>query len=555
MNFAKFLHAALVYLATAINPASFAKRLMLATGLSFCCFNANAESNEALRDTYMLYFRQTRSGVLAAFANLHQTLDRNGNGIDAGDIETYEMLAGVERRNNIPARWLRMDVNADLEVTEEEVKLIAGVAAQRNARSTSPIAAKRQIDQQIDDQLKPFRKADQDHDGALRGKELYSSGTGEENPNSRQSAALAELARQLIVADPNRDGQVTETETASLIVSSLTGIAEEAQAWDNLAKPKTEGQKLFTFCGSLPVVKSGKLVAVGTGMGTSLSTVSVSGQDNLTSSSVVKIEEGEEPITLILTSRSPVIWQLQGATHRIAQAILSSEFSAGSNGEVAAGVTGIPREKVIFYGPKGCLETLYPQQLGGDKTKALIERETKHSIDLIAGRMASSVVAIPSGHDPVGVLDLERVRAALRNAGLKLFTIDERAELTEVMPGKTGGYSELGDKLIKGAVAGIVEINPSAVVSQMKAEKYLLLPGLAGLAQLQVLGKIERLPAGSETEWKILGKVRFPAGLVSQSFFLPKDVQPPDGSTENNCIFAERLHGFVSDRPPCVKPK
>jgi hypothetical protein len=96
-----------------------------------------------------------------------------------------------------------------------------------------------------------------------------------------------------------------------------------------------------------------------------------------------------------------------------------------------------------------------------------------------------------------------------------------------------------GSEKLAVSSTGSRKIDASRVVSQKPASDYEVLPREAGLAQLQVEGKIERI---EHKTYKIKQKIHIPAGLTGGhrvKFLLPKGVPEPVGDLGHSCMFSE----------------
>src|SRR5205823_3603928 len=98
--------------------------------------------------------------------------------------------------------------------------------------------------------------------------------------------------------------------------------------------------------------------------------------------------------------------------------------------------------------------------------------------------------------------------------------------------------------------AGVVEIDPATVVSSAKAERYQVLPGHAGLAQLFASGAIERMEGHGD--FFIAKPIpRYPAGLSGgMRFVLGKGIPVPAGSPDS-CVVSEETGEEIGNRGLC----
>ena len=106
------------------------------------------------------------------------------------------------------------------------------------------------------------------------------------------------------------------------------------------------------------------------------------------------------------------------------------------------------------------------------------------------------------------------------------------------IPRAPHGPVDLEADLEQFSPGGVIPIDAAAVVSSVAAVRYEVLPGAAGLMQLQNAGAISRNQRG---EFLIHRKIRFPAGLSGHSvtFLLLRGVPLPDGRPDGATVVAE----------------
>jgi hypothetical protein len=255
-----------------------------------------------------------------------------------------------------------------------------------------------------------------------------------------------------------------------------------------------------------------------------LSSATLGSQDIATSAAHVIIEDGAEPLYVVLVSSAPMIWQFEGAVERVVAAYLVSNHSAYPKPlpGIASGATGLPRDVVTFAARPDCI-TRFNDMPTIDATVAIgaVRRRAAHVPDAIVALSRAERVWLPSGHhersddeprDDVKVMWLENTSAPITAAGL-------RAEFARAYP------------------AGSVQIDPATVIAGQPVEAYAVLPGRAGLLQLMEQGKI--VP-GNGQAFIVRDKIRYPGALDGDyRFRIPAGVAMPDGDPGRACVIAE----------------
>ena len=272
-------------------------------------------------------------------------------------------------------------------------------------------------------------------------------------------------------------------------------------------------------CDIPKVGKTDKLILLGVYGGSALSNVTILGQDKETKAAELSIEQGTEPLYIVITSHAGMIWNIVGATDRISRIVLSS-FTGSHLDIVASGVTGVDSSRVSFFtGGNRCI----PYFSSPDSPKAV---QATGSLRAMAGR------------DPDQVLGIGEIGfASLPNGPVEMLTRLHRPSIIDA-------------QLLRFSPSGVMRFKPGDVVSEIPAKLYEVLPQEAGLVQLIREGKIERMDRG----FRINTKIRFPAGLNGAHrvrFVLSRGVPDPDGNPGHSCVFTDggrRLAGSSSCR-------
>jgi hypothetical protein len=197
-------------------------------------------------------------------------------------------------------------------------------------------------------------------------------------------------------------------------------------------------------------------------------------------------------------------------------------------GKPAAGVIGIPADKLIFINPRECKLTL--QQEGTTDwaiAVATLAKALGRPADVVAAKSEVEGVSLPS-------------RTTFRQGR-------ER-------PATPPGFDEeMWEKALRYSPDGIVMIDPQTVVSPNPVEPYVVLPQQAGLAQL--IGEGSLVPIPGANDLRIVKPLkRFPAGLNgahSVRFLLGKGVPLPPGDPGHSCVVSEETGRPLTKGPRC----
>jgi hypothetical protein len=294
----------------------------------------------------------------------------------------------------------------------------------------------------------------------------------------------------------------------------------------------------------LQLPKGAKLMVIGALYGASLPTVSIAGQDGATYSATIEVEAGAEPINIVVVSSTAIIWQFKGHTERIAMAVATSTNRRPMDGKVAAGITGLPKDRVTFLDNPACIGRFY----GGApssvlRTKAIVERLAGQPVDAISVTHKVESVAIPS-------MKREQIRGrgmtfSMQGNDGEVVTDRDKAIQVDQASEPMSGLELVKDELLRFNPGGIDVIGVADVISSVKPEKYEIMPGLAGILQLVEKGDIEVLERGS---YRIVRSTRLPAGLERAhfvQFYLPKGITLSKEQLDMTCVFSEKEAAFI----------
>lgn len=507
--------------------------------------DANTTTSD-IRSAYIESYGQSPDmSVLQVLSQAFQQFDRAGDGIDAEDIEAFDKQQMAQLHSGIASQWLRMDLSGDVKITRDEVEASMG-RYRRRSGMTSDAQSKR-MNAELKKQVDALFKADADSNNIIEGSELYTP-----QQEGRDGAVYFERAttfvKALLKADPNSDGKLTETEAAFIASQNLDGVSTEI-AQEFAQRQITRSGGVSAKCPKLDVAKGSLSVLLGIYEGTSLSTVTVAGQDDTTHGATLLIEDGTTPITIIATGYGPTIWQVKGATQRIAKMIVGGPARQSSDNKVSAGVVGIDKSKIQFVKAAECLHYFHDVKSSEAlMTKAYFQKVSNKAPDVFLGKYQVGVVAVPSGRgatEEVSNADSDELKT---KAAVKFFTIGPEGKLLILESGTKNRpiFGAAGD-LLTYNTDGVMDFKVSDVVGDAKVEAYNVYPEHAGLMQLVAQGKIEPM-RGDRGGWKIKSAIHFPAGLagaLGTSFFLPKGVAMPVGNPGHSKVFSEETASYI----------
>lgn len=469
---------------------------------------------------------QPREMYIFAILTMLRRYDVNQDGLDAGDIEIMEATEAARLRAQNVRNILIYDLDGDGRVTRDEVKRVV-LGRPRGAFGTLP---QQTLTSAIDRQINTIMKPDTNGDNVITYDEMRAY-----KPEGRasSSAQQIEMLRALLALDPNKDGQLT--------VNELTKLAEETfRRYDTDGNGVISGDEMAPIRGvraahdmdrlakricALPApAKDDQVVVLGVYEGQSLSTASVMGMDEETTTGKLVIEPGNRPLYIVLTAYDGIIWQFSGATERVSQAVVIPRRNKDGPG---AGVTGLPAAKVRFTAPGACYGYFTNvKESKAQRTRSIIEHAIGRPVDIFAGVYDLGSISLPSGTPG---------RPVKRN--------------WTAVTGQDGGvYREF----VRFYPGGLSEIDPATVVAPAPAQRYDVLPSEAGLIQLIKAGSIEARNNGVFHIVKPIG--RFPAGLAGAqavTFILGKGVPMPAGNPGHSCVISEATGAALRNTPIC----
>lgn len=496
---------------------------------------------EVLRDAFAQQYgaRFDTNKLTHYITNLFRAVDYDRSGIEQWELDLYDRSRKAQIATQVAGRYLRYDLDGDGAVSREEVEtLLLAKSGQRLEGAARDVAE--QMKQSVKRHADKLFDADPNADGRIEPHEFAVIAERQSGANNQRQNNHSNTAAVLLSLDPDGDGKVTQAEALTLIGSAFQGVT--------IVPPKRRSaanQVPAPSCKAPQRPEGAKVVLVGAYEGSGVSSVSVAGQDAETSTAKLMVEPGDEPLFLVLTSYKPMVWRLHGHTGRVGHVVVAGRLL--QDGKIAAGVTGLSRDKVSFVPSHECLPYFYKF---GDLSEARARGATTKLVggkpDRTLGIYGLHELSLPSG---------EHVKPAKRRYGdgYTIVTVDEntdaaaRSSAVKFLEGPSAPDALKGE-LLRFNPAGVVAMSANAVVSDAKAADYVVLPQEAGLVQLVNSGALELIANG---QFRIVQKTRYPAGLAGAhrvKFLLDAGVPEPKGNPGHSCVFSEDKAEFIVGR-------
>ena len=456
------------------------------------------------------YLAQIIGGLRAA--------DRNGDGLDAGDIKFINDRTLAQARARAIGQVLAQDFDGDFRVTRAELEwAFSGDGNRWNGRDVVE-ARKRRVESAL-------TQSDANGDDVITLQEMAAASTSDYRPDRQ--------LEELLALDPNRDGKLTAKELRVMAQEAFNRVdvdedgelseAEYAPVSDRVRDIRAT--QMAPACKLPQLPRGAKLVVYGGYEGDAISSVAVGGPDNETNLIDVEIEPGSQPLYVVLTSYESMVWRFRGATNRVSNVVISSSKSA-PGGTPAAGVVGLPTAKVSF-GSTGCPGNFHStENSAAGQVIASIRAALNREPDTIFGSYSAQRISLPSGR-VVRADDGEAKIPAGFNASLW-------REATRYWP------------------AGLASVTPQQVISKARIERYKVLPSQMGLAQLAGSGAITEI---SSDRFRVNRPIaHMPPGMGgahSVTLIFGKGVPVPPGDPVHSCIIRE--DGGQSEGAHCRK--
>ena len=203
-----------------------------------------------------------------------------------------------------------------------------------------------------------------------------------------------------------------------------------------------------TVCAFPKPPAEAKVILVGAYEGQALSNVSLGDDDDVTTVAQNAIEWGTEPLYVVATSYRAVIWQLSGATERVAKFVAVSQQPAPDK-RPRVGVTGLAAERVFFAPQANCIKHFSEAtSTEAIAAKSQLRALTGRSPDDLLGAYAMNKVALPSG------------------------IVSPGAPSVSILPIPSSGPGEaMWKQLLRKNPSGVAVVEPAKVMSPVPARR------------------------------------------------------------------------------------
>lgn len=513
-------------------------------------------------------WEQVRSQMLAAFYQSNP----DERGVTPQGIDDLRKIAAAQRRTQAVTQVLAYDLDGDGAVTKAEIVAVMQPRARQmihaNGVQLEPTA--QQVHLQLDRLVSDALKLDTDHDDVISAAEIRQEGQRQADQasaswlqgatqfvpmtldaNGDGAVSLAEyeaaVREQFAAIDQDGDGRISSGEFADF-GKRLNEARQAAQRAREIQMRKQRLQAAVAGCDVPAVPRDARIVLLGAQEAKALSNAWIGSQDRLTYVTTVEVAPGPEPLYLALASGGAMIWDIVGATERIAGVVADADVTIDKSGDARlqrfaaingapprrdgkplVGVMGVAREKVHFTAHTGCLVPATQATMKDGSAEEIATLLLGRSADEVGGEISAGTFRVPAAR--------HFADRPVRNA---------------IQLPKEGLGELLWRDFREDYPAGVAEIDVASVVSALSVDHYSVLPGRAGLAELVDSGALMvtgmtrgvRINDGNvrpftvPDKFRISRKLRLPAG-VSGTFVLPSQVPPPDGDVSAVCVLAE----------------
>ncbi len=305
--------------------------------------------------------------------------------------------------------------------------------------------------------------------------------------------------------DKNNDGVLSPAEKAVL-------NSDRATLFD-----RDTFQARMRECEMPNVGQDQKLYLISAYEGGTLSNVALAGQDNSTETATIDVGEGTEPLYILASSYTPIVWQFTGHVQRVAH------FVATARG--GSGVTGLPKGKVTLKHDTGCIRSIERPSPASKAYIAQLQTSLNHQIDGIVYRYTAFTIGLPA--------DAKRVAEnwETKFKGSPNFSLAGMPNYPQAAT-----FPAVEQRLKTFNPGGIADFDPAQVVGSGAVERYRVLPQEAGLLQLLRDRSLE-LRGGKFFALKPFE--RFPAQLAgahSVAFVFPAGMKLPEGKKGHSSV-------------------
>ncbi|MGC4026564.1 MAG: hypothetical protein QM744_16335 [Mesorhizobium sp.] len=470
--------------------------------------------------------------------------------LDQSDIASATARQEADVRARVVGRILENDLNWDGVVTEQELR--DSLALREKPRRFN-----------VEMAISNYLEADTDHDGTISSQEATAFATSFPIIYRENDRRQIEGAERLLSYDPNGDERLTASELTAAVIAGFSAYDKDGDGrltpdetaplkdkeWarrDNQVGPGSPD------CQLPKPSENAKIVFIRGTRASTLSDVSLFGQNRLTEAQELVVKEGDAPVYLVVSTKMPVIWQIGGDKSRV-ERFVTIDSLKGSGRYAATGVTGLAKELVNFIAGH-CFGQMRDD--GPDKRERIANTLTQ-----LLGRAPNEILLTENLSD-------DDLLPHTDEAGEQISPSD----MVSFATGKPPAFESFGsmvdreiyDAFVQLRPGGVANIDPVNIVTPAKVEKYQVLPEAAGLIQLMQQGLIVRGPMtdgtrilpvdanqGNTRSYLIVKPIpRFPPELKYPPlvvFVLGKGVRMPIGHPGFSPIISEETGALLLD--------
>jgi Ca2+-binding EF-hand superfamily protein len=498
-------------------------------------------------------------------------LDADMDGVlSAADADLHDGVAAAQLRSAAAMPILQADLNGDGVVTADELRRF--LVYQRRTQTGPSVA------QSIESDVRRLMAADKDGDGKITLAEAMNAVDLRPENRNMSMFGLSHRVRQLLTlahggdgkltlaefeaagaeqfrtVDTDGNGTISQNELSQFRQRQTERLRDQARQNADSTRERTEAEARAQ-CAMPKASDAAKVVVLSAHKSEALARVGLGSQDILTGTGEIRIEPGREPLYIVIMTHEPTIWRLTGAVERVERLVGAGFGSAGTKMSMGVpagdrstilldnkvdkpvaliGVSGLPADRVTLLPRVSCLN-VFMESKSSDaaRTVALVRRDAGKDPVLVAGRYNVGAFVVPSGDIRSAYDDVKQPRLTIvKEFGTLTLTGDTSGVVVQTGP------VDLETDLEKSTPGGVVDLDEKAIVATTLVIRYEILPGLAGLLQLQNSGALSRNRQG---EFLIHRQIRFPAGLSGHSvkFLLLRDVPLPQGDPDGATVISE----------------
>ncbi len=530
--------------------------LTVPVAFSLAAGEQGSRALELFPDSLISYVRNSKEKTLKHGMSLLDVSETGDRYIDSLTIEKVEREQYEKRHAGLAREALKFDPNADGKITERELR----------RRYTKQAVGAKSVGVDLDVNATVLRKInnflvsyDFNGDRVVDGSDALAY--ADARIGLSDLADVLEL-QEVLNHDPDGDGRITAQELERML-SDLFDFYDKS---GDATIDKTEYELVRRDAGiveankrnrpnyeqrqacNLPLPASqDQVVMLGTEVGEAISNIAVDGLDGLTTTGKLVIEPGAGPLYLYVTGWDSIIWQVEGAVHRISKMIVAPYKFRGEN----MGVIGVPTEKVHFLSAPGCFHAFNPGgKFAQDRAEYAMERKFRRELAPFISVRSFTHVSLPSGtvvsnwedEGPGWPVRTAKTDEYLLKRGKSTSPLKDSPSAADPPP----GVHQVDWYLFRAHFPnGVIDLTGEKVVTSGNAQPYDVLPSLAGIVQMSEQGKLEFADVGYH---RIIGKLpRVPGGLRERwaDFVMAKGVELPGGSPMSACIYKKRYRSAV----------